>query len=177
MTRHVALLYSVVLGPERRVKSLELLRLAEAAGFGAARTSLSSGNLIFEARGKPAELELTLEKAVADHLGRLIPVFVRSEAEWRGILAGNPFPAETLADPSCVAVRILRASPDAGVVARISARREEGERLKVIGRSLWLAAPPGLSQSPMFRAAGSDWAGEGTFRNASAIARIAAALD
>lgn len=177
MITHVACLYSVVLGPERRLKSADLLEVAAAADLAEARTVLSTGNLVFAARGAEHELEWRLEQAVARAFGRLIPVFVRTAQDWWTMVAGNPFPAETAADPAQVAVRILRQPMPAAVLSRIAQRRAPGEQVELAGRALWLAAAGQLSTSPLFRAAGADWAGEGTFRNASAAARIAAALD
>ena len=177
MSRQVALLYSVILDPGRRVRSAELLALAGEAGFGAARTVLASGNLIFDSDLPEAALEARLEAVIGRIFGRPIPVIVRDAAAWRALVAGNPFPAETRDDPARVAVRVLRAAPAPAVLARIAARRAEGERMALDGRALWLATPGQLSASPMFRAAGAAWAGEGTLRNASAAARIAAALD
>lgn len=175
--KQIALLYSVVLGPERRLKSTELLALAESAGLTGARTVVSTGNLVFDTAGTSVQMEMRLEQAVATLFGRLIPVFVRNETEWRAMVAENPFPRQTEADPTRVAVRVLRSLPPPALVDRIAARAAPGEGMALRGRSLWIACPDQMSASPLFRAAGADWAGEGTFRNASAVQRIAAALD
>ena len=47
--RHVALLYSIVLAPGRRVVMGELRALAMELGFADPRTVLASGNLAFDA--------------------------------------------------------------------------------------------------------------------------------
>ena len=49
MASHVALLHSIVLSPGRRVVMAELRTMAEALGFGNARTLVSTGNLVFDA--------------------------------------------------------------------------------------------------------------------------------
>jgi hypothetical protein len=76
-----------------------------------------------------------------------------------------------------VAGRVLRSLPPPALVDRIAARALPGDGMALRGRSLWIACPEQMSASPLFRAASADWGGEGTFRNASAIQGIAAALD
>ena len=70
MTRTwVALLYSVVLGPGRRVRAEDLRSLAADLGFERPRTLLASGNLIFEGEGDARAIEARLEPAFAARLG------------------------------------------------------------------------------------------------------------
>lgn len=176
MTRWVALLYSVVITPTRRLTSADLLAVAGAAGLANARTVLASGNLLFDATGSEAALEVRIAAAVGDVLGRPIPVFLRSAADLAALLAANPFPAETAADATRVAVRVMRALPAPPVLERIAAAAGPGERFTAGDRAIWVATAGLPSASRLARAAGATWAGEGTFRNASAIARIAAAL-
>ncbi len=49
MVRHVALLYSVVLGPGRRVRMDDLRAMAEGLGFERVRSLVATGNLVFDA--------------------------------------------------------------------------------------------------------------------------------
>ena len=51
MRTWVALVYSIVLGPGRRVGMADLRAVAAGLGFARPRTLLASGNLIFEAEG------------------------------------------------------------------------------------------------------------------------------
>ncbi len=176
MNWHVALLYSVVLTAERRMKSAELIQIAEAAGCKGPKTVLSTGNLIFQDDRSEYEIESALEHAVLGLLGKPIPVFVRHADQWRGLVAANPFPAETAIDPSRVAVRIMRQDPDPAIITRIASSVAVGERFTVTPRALWLASSMQLSTSALLRAISAKWAGEGTLRSASALAKITAAL-
>jgi uncharacterized protein (DUF1697 family) len=174
VTRWVGLLFSVILSAERRVTKADLLAVAALAGVADARTVLSTGNLIFDAHGSEAVLEAQLGAAIAEILGRAIPVFVRSADDLRAVLAANPFPVQTEADPAQVGIRILRRVPSPDVVARIAAKARPGEVLAAQGREFWVAGSGGLSDSALFRAAGAAWAGEGTFRSVSAVRKIIA---
>jgi uncharacterized protein (DUF1697 family) len=172
----VALLHSVVVTLGRRVRSADLIAVAKAAGAAPVRTVLSTGNLILDTEQDPAALETALEQAVLDLLGKPIPVFVRSETDWHALVAANPFPEATRQDPSRVAVRVMRREPTPAILERIRSAVGEGEAFAVTERALWLSTPDQLSTSALSRAVGARWAGEGTFRNASAIGKILAAL-
>lgn len=174
MTRWVGLLYSVILSAERRVTKADLLSVAARAGLERPQTVLSTGNLVFGAEGTETALEARLQAAVSDTLGRPILVFVRSVDDLQAVLWANPFPAQTKADPAQVGVRILRHVPPPDVIARIAAKAGPGEVFAAQGRAFWVAGSGSLSDSALFRAAGAAWAGEGTFRSASALRKIIA---
>jgi uncharacterized protein (DUF1697 family) len=174
---HVALLYTVIITATRRVKSAELLAAAMQAGLQDARTVLSTGNLIFASDADEPVIVAALEAALLAVFGKPIAAFVRPAPAWRAMVAGNPFPAETAVDASRVAVRVMRAQPDATTVARIAAIATDAEGFAVTDRAMWLTTPTQLSASPLLRAVGASWAGEGTLRSASALDKITAALD
>jgi uncharacterized protein (DUF1697 family) len=175
--RQVALLYSVVLTAGRRVKSADLFEVVSDAGAEPRRSVLSTGNIILESDRMPALLEQDLERSLLKLLGKPIPVFVRTAAEWRALVAANPFPEATRRDPSRVAARLMRGDPSPAIRDRIAAAAGPGEAFAATDRALWLTTPDQLSTSALTRAVGANWAGAGTFRNASAVAKIMAALD
>ncbi len=177
MTRQVALLYSVVLSPVRRVKSAELVEIAKLAGLGDPRTVLSTGNLVFRSHREEQDLESALEHLIQSRLGKPVAVFVRSADAWRALIDANPVPAETAHDPARVAVRIMRHPPTVENLQRIADTVGSGERFAATGRALWVAAADSRSTSRLLRAVGSPWVGEGTLRSVSAIGKIAGMLD
>ncbi len=176
MTEWVALLYSVVLTPVRRVKSSDLLELAEVLSLGPAKTVLSTGNLIFQASGVEAELSRRIEGQIAEAWGKPISVLIRSAEDLRRLLAANPFPTQTALDPAKVAVRVMRDPLPADLNTRMSEICSQEEAFALQDRALWIMSQDQLSLSPLARVAGSSKPGIGTFRNASALAKIVAAL-
>jgi len=173
----VALLYSVTLTPDRRVTSTDLVGLSRALGFHSARSVLSTGNLILEADGGEDDLALMIESELFRTWGRSIPVLLRQAQAWRDLLAANPFPEQSTADPAKVAVRVMRHAPDPADIARLMSRCGPGEAFAATERALWLASEHQLSVSPLQRAMAAPKTGIGTFRNISAVRKIAAALD
>jgi uncharacterized protein (DUF1697 family) len=179
MQQWVALFYSVVLGPQRRVRSVDLLEVAHAAGFRPTGTALSTGNLLGEAADGRHLVEQRLELAAEAVLGKRIAVFCRSGAAFRRLVNEPPFSGRTLRriDPTQVAVRIMRVAPSPEVIERIASHCERGDEFCARGDALWLLTRRPLSEARLARAVNAAWAGEGTSRSLSALVKIAAALE
>ena len=118
MPTHVALLYSIVLAPGRRVVMADLRALAADLGLTRPRTVVATGNLVFEADAGPRDLEALLEPAFEERFGKHIDIIVREGAAWPRLLAGNPFPEAAKREPSRVAARVMRAPAPRGVLRR-----------------------------------------------------------
>lgn len=174
----VALLYSIVLAPGRRVVMAELRALAEELGFARPRTLLATGNLIFEAPVADARaVEARLEPAFAKRFGRQIDVIVRAGDDWPALMAANPFPEASGREPSRVAVRVMRSPVGQAVADRLEPYRAAGEGLAVAGGDLWLHLPDGVSGSRLASAVTPARAGGvGTFRNWNTVRKIGEAL-
>lgn len=107
---HVALLYSVVLGPARRVIMSELKALAADLGLGAPQTLVASGNLLFVAPEGLSDgaLEARLEPAFRARFGRPVDIIVKGAEAFAAMVRANPFPTEAEAAPASVHVRVMR---------------------------------------------------------------------
>jgi uncharacterized protein (DUF1697 family) len=175
----VALLYSIVLAPKRRVIMADLRELARELGYAAPRTLLASGNLIFEAEAEDARgIEARLEPAFAERFGRAIEIIVRDGAEWERLVDGNPFPEAAERAPSRVWARVMRAPVDAGLLERLEPYRAAEEKVAVVGGDLWVFLPDGAAGSRLASAmTPARTGGAGTFRNWNTLRKIAAALD
>jgi uncharacterized protein (DUF1697 family) len=173
----IALLYSVVLGPGRRVGMEPLRAMAAEIGLAEPRTLVATGNLVFRGTEPAAALEDRLEHAFEERFGRRVDILVRSDPAWRRLVAGNPFGAAAEAAPASVHVRVMRAPIAAAAVARLDAVRAGGERLAVVEGDLWLHLPEGVAASRLASAAGGSKIGVGTFRNWNTVRRLGAMLD
>jgi uncharacterized protein (DUF1697 family) len=174
---NVALLYSVVLAPRRRVVMAELRALAAELGFHRPRTLGASGNLVFEAEGGPRAIEERLEPTFAERFGRHIDIIVRPGRVWGELLAGNPFPEATVSEPSRVAVRVMRRPVGAEVLAALEPYRSGDERMAVVDGDLWVHFPQGQGTSRLAAAmTPARTGGVGTFRNWNTLSGIAGLL-
>ncbi len=88
--------------------SAALKQAFEAAGWTDVRTVLSSGNVLFSAKGTPASLQQRAEKALRDALARPFPVHLREVDSLRALLDADPFAAYDIAPDAKRVVTFLR---------------------------------------------------------------------
>jgi uncharacterized protein (DUF1697 family) len=149
VTRFVALLRAVNVGG-RALPMAALRALCEAElGWEAVQTYIQSGNLVFEAKGKAEALQAALEKAIEAKFGFEAPAMIRTASEWRTLLAANPFPKESEAEPNRVFLGLPKRAPADGAADRIAAKAASGERVKAAGGALWFHYPEGAGASKL----------------------------
>lgn len=172
MALRIALLRGVNLGPNRRVAMADVRRVLNEAGFGDVRSLLQSGNLVFEASGADVTIETAVEKALLDGLKLTTEVVVRSPAEWRAMIAANPFPKEAMNDPGRLVAVVLKTAPAAGAEAAVNAI-EGREQARVIGREAFIYYPDGQADTKVAGARLDKSLGaRGTARNWNTVLKL-----
>jgi uncharacterized protein (DUF1697 family) len=153
--RYVALLRGINVGGRNKVAMADLRQVFDAAGYGAVRTYIQSGNVLFESTTARASLEADIERAVESRFGVPIVVVVRAHDQLRRVVEQAPagFGAEPGTYHSDVvflrapltprqAMRIVQlrdgvdqAWPGTGVVyfARLSAERTRSRMSAIVG--------------------------------------------
>jgi uncharacterized protein (DUF1697 family) len=174
MTSYVALLYSIIIDKSRRVAMADLRGIAEKLGYQNPRTLVSTGNMIFEAEDQPvAKVEAALEKAFAEFHGKHVDIIIRGAQDWRKLVAANPFPDESRANPDLVSVRVMRDPAKEGLTALFKPYQTQGEELRIVNGDVWVAFAGRPSQS---RLAGiltpKRMGGVGTARNWNTVRRL-----
>ncbi len=173
VTTHIALLHSIGLGGGRRLVMADLRRMAETLGLNNPRTLIATGNLLFEtSAAKAARLEAKLEAAFVKTFGRHVDMIVRSGAEWRRLVAANPFLRESARDGSRVMVRVCREPLDANLAAALARRGRDGERVAVVEGDLWVYFPVEPVRSRLIGALTTKTLGVGTLRNWNTARRL-----
>ena len=92
MGAFIALLRAVNVGGTGKLPMSELKAMCEELGFGAVRTYIASGNVVFTSRKSEAAIKAALEQRLQAYAGKPVGVLVRSAAEMAQVLADNPFP-------------------------------------------------------------------------------------
>ena len=152
--RWAALLRGINLG-KRQLKSAELKAVVESLGFTDVKTLLASGNVVFTAPGKhAAELERLLHEALVKHTGLKSEVFVRSPQEMEAIVVANPFPEVAKERPSQLVAIFHRAKVDPAPLDKLMTGYDGPERMKPIGRELYIDFPDGQGRSNLYPAMG-----------------------
>jgi uncharacterized protein (DUF1697 family) len=165
MTSYVALLRAVNLGPHNKMPKEVLTAVAGALGYARARTYIASGNLLFDADENEAEVKAALQRALADHAGKPMPVMVRTGTELAAIRDANPF---TGAPGNRVVVMLLDVAPPADALEH--ARNAAGEGMALGKREIYVRyTDRGMGQSKLIIPA----AKAGTARNMNTVAKLA----
>jgi len=159
MGRHVALLRAVNVGG-RKLPMAELRALGAQLGWEDVATYIQSGNLVFSAAGAAGALATQLEGAIEKSFGMVVPVIVRTAAQWRAYAPANPFPQAARDEPNRLMLLLSKRPPAAGAEQAIEAKAAAGEQVRRAGDALWIHFPEGsgnskLSPSLIDRAIGS----------------------
>ena len=142
----VALLRGINVGRNRRIKMADLREALTAAGFGAVRTLLQSGNVVLEAPGaSPDEVERRVHDAVLACSGFDVAVVVRTASELADVVTRSPMP-----DPEDGARYVVAflAGP-AEEVEPPELPEGSRERWWRSGREVYVWCPDGLLGSPV----------------------------
>ncbi|HET9514560.1 MAG TPA: DUF1697 domain-containing protein [Gemmatimonadales bacterium] len=174
MAGFVALLRAVNLGPHNKVAMADLRKLAGDLGLEDCVTLLQSGNLVFRSSARSsASLERRLEEAARSRLRVDTDCFVRTDEDWREVLAANPFNQEAASDPAHLLVMFLKAEPPASAVQALRQAIKGRERVEVAGRQAYFVYPDGIGRSRLTSAVIESRLGtRGTGRNWNTVRKL-----
>jgi uncharacterized protein (DUF1697 family) len=128
----------------------DLKAMFEALGFSDARTLLQSGNVVFGAGKKSgAALESFLEGETRKRLNLTCDYLVRTAAEWKALVAGNPFADEAQNDPGRLILMPLKTTPGRSELAALQAAIQGREVVKATGQALYIVYPDGVGRSKL----------------------------
>jgi uncharacterized protein (DUF1697 family) len=162
MPTHVALLRGVNLG-KRQVSMAELRKLLEGLGYSDVSTYVQSGNVVLSTKKAESRIVAELETHLANELGFVVPVILRSRAELVKVVKQNPF-ARAAADPTKLHVTFLGESPDPAL-RQLDAADFKPEKFATGRREVYLSLPNGLGRSKLAVAVEKALRGSGTTRN------------
>lgn len=162
--RFVALIRAVNVGGTGKLPMTELQAICRQAGYGAVETYIASGNVVFESRLPVAVVQAELERRLQAYAGKPVGVLLRTAAEMRAVLAGNPFPKSP---PNLVYVFFLADRPARTALGDVAGRKTE--QLRLGKREIYAYYPDGMGQSKLRIPA----AKAGTARNMNTVARLA----
>jgi uncharacterized protein (DUF1697 family) len=165
VTAFIALLRAVNVGGTGKLPMAALRAIAEELGLGNPRTLIASGNLVFTSDGTDAEARALLEERLAEHMGKRVPVLIRTAAEMAAVAAANPF---SDAPGRRVLVTFLSHAPPADALD--DARGLDGERLALGRREIYIDYCGALLGRSKLRVPS---AANGTARNMNTVQKLA----
>ena len=178
MTAYVALLRGINVGRHVRIGMAELRAMLAELGCSAPRTLLQSGNLIFGDDTRSSDdLERLLEAQIEGRFGQRVDCFVRSAAQWKSVVANNPFVREAQSDPAHVVAMVLRDRPPAECREALRAACDGPELVATHDRTAYIVYPVDIGNSRLTNAVVEKHLGtRGTARNWNTVLRLAANL-
>lgn len=138
MPLRIALFRSMVVNG-RRITGEDVRKIAAAAGATDARSVLATGNAVFRSAKSAATLTKDLEAACAERFGKPTEIIVKTEAQWRAIVAANPFRRQANATPNRVLLWVMRSSVTPAGLAQLRRRADTSEKItRVVGGNFYI---------------------------------------
>lgn len=174
-TTCIALLRAINLAGLNTVAMADLRELMTSLALEDVTTLLQSGNVVFRSDKTTDNLEQQLERAAEKQFGSRIEFFVRTAAEWKAMIAANPFPKEVKADPAHVLAVVLKTAPTAAKVDALQKAIKGREVVRANGRCAYIVYPDGVGRSKLTSALIEKTLGtRGTGRNWNTVLKLAA---
>jgi uncharacterized protein (DUF1697 family) len=164
MGSFVALLRAVNVGGTGKLPMSDLKAMCEELGFGAIRTYIASGNVVFTSLKSEAAIKTALERRLEAYADKPVGVLVRSASEMAQVLADNPFPK---AAPNRTMAVFLDRAPPPDTLTGVRGQRDEQIRLG--RREIYIHYGEGMAKSKLVIAV----ARTGTARNMNTVATLA----
>ena len=176
MTIHIGLLRAINLPGHNKVNMADLRGLLAELGLEDGKSLLQSGNLVFRSdAGTSTQLERLLEDAAQKRLGLETDFFVRTAADWKAVIAGNPFPEEAQRDPSHLLVMFLKKAPDREHTTSLQRAIKGREVVRIKDRQAYIVYPDGIGRSRLTTAVIEKSLGtRGTGRNWNTVLKLGA---
>ena len=149
MPTFAALLRAINLGERNKIPMAGLRSLFSGLGHEDVSTYVQSGNVVFRARARKGdEISADIERGIAEEFGLEVAVLIRTPAELRKIVDGNPYLKDE-SDPKKLHVLFLDRQPAARAKNSLDQDRSPPERFVLRGRELYLHRPEGSARSKL----------------------------
>jgi uncharacterized protein (DUF1697 family) len=145
VTIYAALLRGVNVGG-RVVPSARLRSAFEKLGYDDVETYIQSGNVVFRSGGSAASLTAAIERGLAQDFGHPIEVVLRTGAQLRRILNGNPLDDRAAAS---LHVTFLKKRPSASRVTAIDPDAQLPDEFRVAGTEVFVFCPGGYGRTKL----------------------------
>ena len=163
MTTYVAFLRAVNVGGTGKLPMADLRKMCTELGFDGVQTYIASGNVVFSSRDDKQAVKADLEEKLRAYMGKDVGVIVRTAAETRTVLKGNPFADR---DPKFAVAILLDHPPPKDALAGAVGQADEET---VLGkREIYVYYGSGMGRSKLRIPAAKD----GTARNMNTIRKM-----
>ncbi|HEY5024028.1 MAG TPA: DUF1697 domain-containing protein [Acidimicrobiales bacterium] len=148
MTSYAAMLRGINVGGHAKVSMADLRTTFAEMGFGAARTYIQSGNVLFATSTAAAKLRAMLEEGLEARFGLGIKVVLRTGPQLAEVVARNPL-ATGGRDPSKLHVTFLASKPATSAPSGLDPRAFLPDEFRVSGREVYVHCPEGYGRTKL----------------------------
>lgn len=147
---YVALLRGINVGGKNILPMKALAEMFATAGCTEVKTYIQSGNVVFCYGGKK-DVAAVVRAEIEAQFGLKVPVVVRSAAEMKKAIAGNPFAKAGIGE-DWMHVMFLENEPAKEMVAGLDHARSTPDEFVVKGREVYLHLPNGAAKTKLTNA-------------------------
>jgi uncharacterized protein (DUF1697 family) len=151
MTRYALLLRGVNVGANNSLPMSELRKMLETIGASDVQTYVQSGNAVFGTERRAADLTQALETSLAATMGRPIATTLRTLAQMRAVVLGNPF-VKVATNPTYLCVTFLSQAPKKSELALLLGQDFTPELFHVSRTEIYSWHPNGQGRSALAHA-------------------------
>src|SRR5438094_2780032 len=148
MPTYVALLRGINLGSHNKVPMPALRTLIEDLGYENVTTYIQSGNVVLTTKQSAAKVESAIHKAIEKAFGFDVAVVVRTAAQLKKVVDGNPFQKKAT-DDGHLHVVFLAARPKADRVKALTNGDWGDDEVAVNGVEAYLHLPNGYGRAKL----------------------------
>jgi uncharacterized protein (DUF1697 family) len=177
LTRYALLLRGVNVGTKNSLPMAELRSMLANVGCSGVQTYVQSGNAVFETKLSTAALTTAIEHALEAYMGRPIATTLRTLAQLKAVIDGNPF-ARVATKSAYLCVTFLSHAPTKAELSRLHAQDWKPDLFAIAGKEIYTWYPNGQGRSPLAAALGKlPLRGTVTTRNWNTVQKLVAMLD
>lgn len=140
MNISIALLRGINVGGNNIIKMEILRKVLTDAGLEDVATYIQSGNIVFRHKKtlNAAGCATLIASVIKEQFGLIIPVIVRSAAEWEQILSGNPYTAGGKTDAENWHYMMLDQAPGTDLIPAIDPKLYVPDLFELVGPNVYL---------------------------------------
>ena len=143
----ISMLRGVNVGGQHKIKMQELKAFYQRLNLRDVQTHIQSGNVVFRTgESDGVRLGRHIEDVIEKELGFRPSVILRTPAEFRSVIARNPFAKRKEIEPSKLAVIFLESDPGKTIREKVLAVKADPEEPRMEGRELYIYFPNGMAR-------------------------------
>jgi uncharacterized protein (DUF1697 family) len=148
MSKFIAMLRGVNVGGNI-LKMDRLREICEKIGFKNTQTYVQSGNIVFDCTKSAPTICSLLEKRLKGETRLPVPIIVRTPAELKKIITGNPFLKEKGIDLTRLYVTFLAEQAGKDAETKLAGLKCGADRYRVVGGEVYLHCPVSYGESKL----------------------------